>query len=218
MDIKIKDKTNFGWFYGTHKRITRFALKDLSNLMPHKGMLEEFAQRPDFDETRIFNNCHFYSPVTGRSFFDFDGKHNALAKYMEHVSQMLANIAEENKALCIEHAGRALHYLQDITQVQHSQTEGLLKRLLHRKMHLNFEEFVREHQKAYFEGYEDKPFTDRPFKDIFLENLQVRLESNYPTKKNRYAWDRFGCAGVLQARSSTREFLVKLNALLEPKI
>ena len=213
MDINIKDKTNFGWFYGTHKRITRMALKDLPNLRKYQDVIEEFVQRPDFDEQGIFNNWHFFSPIQQKSFFDFKCKGNAVAKYEEHVKKILEN-ANKNINLCIEHTGRALHFLQDMTQPHHTQKSFFFNKIFNLKTHLSFEKFVKKTQNEYFESYITEPFKNLSFKNLIMENIKSSSEYRFPTTKNRYIWDQFGRKGIHQAIFSTKEFLTKIDKLI----
>lgn len=216
MEIKSRDySTNFGWFYGTHKRVTRFALKNLSNLKKHNDALEEFSQAPDFDETGFYNNWHFYAPDKKRSFMDYNGKNNALAKYKEHISKMLLAVDEMKEKVYIEHAGRAIHYLQDATQPLHAQKGFIFNKILYLKTHLAFEECVKKNQQECFSNYVEKPFTNKSFEQLFLDNIQLSAKSELPTGDKRYLWERIGRDGVNQAIISTREFLVKLNLLID---
>lgn len=217
MDIKVNSNNNinFGWFDGTHKRLTRFALENLPNLKPYKDKLEIFSIKPDFDENRRFNNLHFFSPVQKRSFLDFHGKDNACAKYKEHVIKMLSAINKKEIDLFIEHAGRALHYLQDMTQPQHTQKGLLFNKILHFRLHLDFEKFVRENYSDCFIGYEEIPFRNRSFDDLFLENMNLSTKSELPTRKDTYLWEYIARKGVNQAIASTKEFLTKVSKLLD---
>jgi hypothetical protein len=215
MEVKIQDKQNFGWFIGTHKRVTRFALQDLPDLKPYQDNLEIFAQKPDFDETGHFNNSHYYSPLQQKkSFLDFNKKSNALAKYQEHVEQMLTSIQGKNTDLGIEHAGRALHFLQDMTQPQHTQKGLLFNKIYNLRLHLDFEHFVKKNQADCFRGYVERPFTNASFNDIFMENVRLSMNSTFPTRKTRFAWEYVGRDGINQAIHSTKEFLTKLSRLM----
>ncbi len=215
MKINMDDKTNFGWFYGTHKRVTRFALKNIPELANYKGLLEEFAQRPDFDEKGLFNNWHFFSPTLKKKNVDFNGKNNAFSKYKEHVENMLKGISEKNSDKYIEHAGRAIHFLQDMTQPQHTQKSFIFNKILHLRMHLAFEEFVKENQQDCFCEYIEKPFINRSYDDIFMENVNLSYKSELPLSNNRYIWERLGKNGINQAISSTKDFLTKLSTLIK---
>lgn len=217
MDKSINNTLNFGWFYGTHKRVTRFALKKIPNLKQHQDQLEQFAQRPDFDEKGLFNNWHFYSPAQEKSFFDFDKKENAFAKYMGHVKTMLEGVKTNNISSYIEHAGRALHYLQDMTQPLHTQKGFVFNKILGLKLHMDFERFVKKNQEDCFGKYIDTPFPDKSFEDIFMDNVSFSIKSQLPTSKNRYAWEYIGRDGINQAIRSTKNFLEKLSNLIGEK-
>lgn len=217
MEIRKVDTQNFGWFYGTHKRVTRLALKNLPDLKPYKIALEEFAQRPDFDEQGLFNNWHFFSPLQRKNFINLKFRDNAFVKYKDHVNKMLIAVDDKKTDLYIEHAGRAIHFLQDMTQPQHTQKGFIFNKLLNLKNHLAFEGYIKKNQHEIFSEYVEAPFMNKAYEDIFMENVGLSSKSELPTPKTRYAWERIGRNGINQAISSTREFLEKLNRITQPE-
>jgi len=215
MEVKIQSQQSFGWFIGTHKRVTRFALRDFPDLKPYQDNLEIFAQKPDFDENGTLNNWHFYTPFQQKnSFLDFNNKGNAFARYQEHVEKMLACIQGKNTDLGIEHAGRALHFLQDMTQIHHTQKGLLFNKVFNLKLHVDFEHFVKKNQEDCFGSYVEKPFTNASFDDIFMENVRLSMNSTFPIRKTRFAWEYVGRDAINQTIHSTKEFLTKLSRLM----
>lgn len=223
MNIERKNDVNFGWFYGTHKRVTRLVVKDFPKLALYRTALEEAAQKPDFYEAKKFSQSHFFSISKKRSFLDFRKKSNALTNYQHHVSEMLLAIENKDKDTCIEQAGRALHYLQDIAQPQHSQRISILSKLVGLNTHLEFEGFAKRRQEGCFTKYDNhynkthihrykaNSVIPESFDDIFLKTAASSSKNEYPTRKNRYAWERIGRKGINDAIVATRLFIEKLN-------
>ena len=115
MKINSLNQASFGWKDVTHKKITETALSDKTELKPYEADLAKFAQQPDFDEIGFYSNLHFYYPLAQqKSFFDPSGKDNAYGRYAFHVDKMKEAIDKKNTLLACEHAGRALHFLQDV--------------------------------------------------------------------------------------------------------
>lgn len=214
MDISVKDKTGFGWFYGTHKRVTRLVIKDFPKLSAFREVLEECAQKPDFDELGTFSKSHFYSPTKKKGFLDFRGRNNAFIHYKDHVSRMLAALERKDTSSSIEHAGRALHFLQDIAQPQHSQRVSVFSKLFGLNAHLKFEEFAKRKQAGCFVKYAYKSSTPGDFDEIFLKTAAASSKNEYPMKKNRYAWERIGRNAINDAIQATRGFTEKLSSLV----
>lgn len=214
MEVSFNNKTSFGWFYGTHKRVTRLVLRDFPRLAQFRETLEECAQKPDFDELGTFSKSHFYSPSKKKGFLDHRGKDNAFVHYRDHVSKMLAAAEVKSTDLCIEHAGRAIHFLQDIAQPQHTQKVSVLSKLFGLKAHLRFEEFAKRKQAGCFVKYQYKSSTQGDFEEIFLSTAISSSKNLYPIQKNRYAWERIGRNAINDAIHATRGFVEKLNAII----
>lgn len=218
MEVKTtKNNINFGWNYRTHKRVTGFALEDFPKLKPFKKNLEEFVQKPDFDEKGLLNNWHFCFKKKMKTFLYSRLKDNAYTKYMEHVTNMIMAADEKNIDSCIEHAGRAMHFLQDVAQPHHTHKNSACNKIFQYKDHVNFENFARENQQKYFDDFAEKPTIDISFKDIFLKNLNFSTEIKLPTKINKTEWDSIGKNSINQAILSTKEFLAKLESLILQK-
>lgn len=240
MEVKINNQQSFGWFIGTHRRITNQVLESFPNLQPHQDNLEIFSQRPDLDENGRFYNWHFYSSPQdeislgnlfegNKTFFKCQehiggiirhfrknyGGDNALAKYQEHVGAMLRYLNEGKTEAAIEHAGRSMHFLQDMTQPQHTQRGLLSNKIIGLQEHLHFEHFVKNHQENYFTLFKEKPFLNNSFVDIFMENVRFSKQKKLPTNKVRDEWFYIGRDSIHQALHSTKEFLSMLSNLMQ---
>lgn len=213
MKTTIDNSTNFGWFYGTHKRITRRALKNIPSLQQFSEKLAEFSKKPDLDEQGIFNNWHFYSPVMRTKYCDFNGAESAYTRYREHVKKMLVAIKANQTDLYIEHAGRALHFLQDMTQPQHTQKGFVFNKLIQLHKHLKFEESARNQDK-WFDIYKEIPFRNMTFSTIFKQNVDLSTKNDLPKGEDITKWDGIIEKGINQAIFSTSEFLEKLSKLV----
>jgi len=216
--MKINQNNNsnlsFGWTCKTHRKIAEFALEDFPKLLPAKKMFQDFVQRPDFDELGTLGNWHFYSRYTKRSFVDFDGKSNALARYREHVKILTKAAEEKNNPLFFEHAGRALHFLQDMTQPHHTKRGVLFNKILELRIHIRFEDFVKTRQYDYIEQHVPKEPVNSSFDDIFFSNIKSSLKSKVPIRQNTSKWDYIGQHGFDKAVDSTRDFMAKISEMI----
>lgn len=221
MDIRVDksaDKTSFGWFYGTHKFVTRLALRPYSWLRMHQTMFDEFVVRPDLrlNERGLFGNRHFYCLKTKGSFLDFNGKGNAHARYKFHVEQMLLAIENEDAFRIIKNAAKALHFLQDVTQPHHTQEGFFFNKVRHVGIHRRFEQFVKENQKSFLPEHIEYVNNPREFEDIFMDNVKFSSKVGIPVESNiETDWERIGKVSLEQAVKSTREFLSKVDELIQ---
>ena len=218
MEIRSDNKINFGWTCKTHKKITQYALQEFPLLKQYRKTFKEFVQKPDYDELGFFGNWHFYSTQNKKSFMDFNGKNNAFARYELHIAGIYAAIKDHNRDLLFEHAGRALHFLQDMTQPQHVQKGVFFNKVMDCSVHVKFEKFVKKRQEKFFKKYMQKikmPVAIRDFETLFLSNVKFSSESKLPIEKNKYEWNKIGKKGFNKAVDSTREFMAKLTELIQ---
>ena len=224
MELKIQNKQNFGWFYRTHKGIVLKALdvSDLDSLHGHQARLSEFSKMPDVDERGNFN-WHLYNPSSNRSFLDPEGLDNARARYREHVGKVFYAIDEGNTDVWVEHAGRASHFLQDMTQRQHTGNAevkpvmSLWREILTLREHRAFEGYARKHQWRYFDSYKPREVKDTSFGDLFLRNARESFNLTLPTMKNQGQWDAIAEEGIHRAIDATRALFMRVNDLLTSK-
>lgn len=208
MEIMAKDKTNFGWLPATHKKIISCTAKNFSNLELPQKRLEKFVQKPDFDETNIlwfFGHKHNYCKNLPNNAFDY---------YKKHVNLMVSAIKAENKPLFWEHAGRALHFLQDVAQPLHTQKPPSFCGVIKFVEHLKFERFVRKKQEVFIRNYSIKTHKIRNFEELFLNTVKISSQSEPPITANKDKWMNIGQAGFNKAIDSTTEFLTKIEELV----
>jgi hypothetical protein len=215
MKINKSDNINFGWSDKTHKYVLSRVIQEFPKLQKYEEILKEFVVRPDYNELGFIGNYHFYSPNTRRSFLDYNGKNNAYVRYSLHVKKMIEAVSiKERDFKIMKHAGKALHFLQDMTQPHHTQEGFFFNKVLEVKTHIDFETFAEKKLNEFLEGSFCSLKGGKSFEDIFLDNVSFSSKIATPTKTNKTEWARIGKAGVLHAYTSTKEFLAKLNDML----
>lgn len=209
---KINNSPNFGWHYRMHTKILN-AAADSQNLKAGNSyvfhVLQNAVIKPDFDEFFMYNENHFYYPDKKiKSFFDFNGKHNAKYVYLEHLNKFFDALKQKHYTESIDHAGRALHYLQDITQPQHIESGSILKKALDKTMHHEFEmqayadcdKLIKQHTPVALVQNAD-------FASLFNQTTNLSLQNKIPTRKNKAEWNEIAQNGVNLALDATKRFL-----------
>lgn len=219
MKIKTQYQMSFGWKDATHKKITETALKETPYLEQYQDALATYAQQPDFDETRIFSNTHFYFPsAEKKSFFDPNGNENAYARYAYHVNEMSKSIDNNNIGDACEHAGRALHFLQDVTEQNHSHQGDILQKAQEQEIHIKFEDFAKDNQEKIFMLLNPpKHQKDETFDDLFIKTANYSAKSDFATEENKNNWSDLAKDGLSNALGATKAFLDKFNSLLNQR-
>lgn len=219
MYINKSDNTHFGWFDKTHRFAIGKVIKELPDLQKYEEILKEFVVRPDYNELGYWGNWHFYYPKTEGSFLDINRQNNAFVRYRLHVEKMLEAISEEDRMYKVmKHAGKALHFLQDMTQPHHTQEGFFFNKVLNVNTHLGFEKLVNEMRKPFLKGHIIAPPISQSFEDIFMGNVNFSSKIGIPTDANRTNdWEHTGKEGLKQAVDSTWAFLSKVNDMLKAK-
>lgn len=223
----VDSKTSFGWRFKTHEKITEIILEDFPKLDKYKSTITKFVTRPDFDERGFKGNNHFYYPAKTlrprQSFLDFLGQNNAASRYSLHMYEFNRLLGkDDNKAM--EHAGRALHFLQDVTQPQHTERGTVLKKWIDLKVHKEFENYTLNNQDKFItnalEGnaerggwYKDYGYEDRD--NLF--NFQVAFSTaiSPANKQNRLSWDYIAQFGITNAVEATKGFLNIISSCIK---
>jgi len=205
-----------------HKRIVQVALSDNNRIKQYENVLKTFVQKPDFDETAFKSNNHFYYPFNkgkSKSFMDFKGKQNAYSSYMNHVGNMQKCIEEKNIDNALEHAGRALHFLQDISEPHHSHKGNILQKIMEKAVHLEFEAYVRYNWEKFFGSLSQEIHSEKSndFSDLFIKTAKHSANSDVATKRNKEDWDNIARDGLSNAVSATKEFVAMFDRLLVQK-
>ncbi|MEI8128670.1 MAG: hypothetical protein WCG95_03530 [bacterium] len=219
MKINNQNQTSFGWKDVTHKKITEASLADTPELAKYQKDLVNFVQRPDFDENGVNSNSHFYFPFAEKkSFSDSSGSDNAYGRYSYHVGQIKTSLENNDKQGAIEHAGRALHFLQDVSEQHHSHQGNLFQKAQEQNIHIEFEDFIKDNQDKIFKNIAPKQVEgNKNFDDLFIKTAEYSARSDFATINNRDKWERLGQDGLSNAMHATREFLVKFNTLLKER-
>lgn len=223
MKIQKANQTSFGWKDVTHKKLIDTALEDYPELQQYQPVLDKFVQRPDLDETGFKANKHFYFPSLEfgvfKSYLDFNGISNAYTCYTYHVTAMQDCVEKGNKAKALEHAGRAMHFLQDISQPHHTHSGNISKKASERSIHRKFETFVKDNQEKFISSVpsssQKQVFKD--FDDLFINTANYSASREPATKGNMNKWNNLAQDGINTALNATEVFMRKLNSLLNDK-
>lgn len=216
MNITNKDKTTFGWTCNTHRKITVKIASQINGIKKYKYVLGDFVQKPDFDELGPMGNRHFYFGHIPKSYLDYTGHNNALSYYKKHVKQMLEASKNKDKNTLIENAGRALHFLQDMSMPLHTKRTSFIKKVWDFANHITFENFVEFRRRDYFnhkkrfnkclDNYEPQ---EENFIKLFINSFSLTKKITPPTQKNSsMLWEDIGRTSFKQTMDSTREFLL----------
>ena len=214
----IENKTSFGWRFKTHEKITSLVLEDFPKLAEHKETLMASVIKPDFDERGFKGNNHFYYPREvlrpRESFLDIFGQNNAAARYAVHMYEF-NRLINKNNDKAMEHAGRALHFLQDVTQPQHTERGTVFKKWRDLRIHKEFENFVQNNQDRIItqvleeipkrgDWYKQYGYGERD--ELFNLQVSASMEIMPANKKNRLFWEYIAQFGLTNAVDATKAF------------
>lgn len=223
MKIHKINQTSFGWRDTTHKEIVATVLKDYPNLQQYEPLLEKFVQQPDYDEIGLSSNTHFYFPPKGseteKSYIDIDGKHNAFFCYISHVAYMQYYIKTGDMPKAFEQAGRALHFLQDVSQPHHTHRGSTIEKAHEIEIHSEFEAFAQNNQEKFINSamLSSPKQSSNDFNDIFIKTAEYSETSTIASEANKNDWNNLAQDGINNGVNATKEFINKLNSLLTQK-
>lgn len=215
----VDNQTSFGWKYKTHKMITAKTLDEMPKLSKYKNILVDFVQKPDFDERGFKGNNHFYfTPTLFRpreSFLDITGRNNAASKFSEHVFYF-EELIDKDKKEAMEHAGRALHFLQDMTQPQHTERGTAFQKLRELSIHKEFENFTLRNQKFFINNAKPAKFDVEHDNiiDLFDEVVFHSEQGRQVRENNRKEWIGIAQTGISNAVHATKEFCGYISKFL----
>lgn len=212
----VKNNFSFGFNNETHRLLTRKVLEEFPKMQSYRRILGTACQKPDYDDlgTLRTRNTHFYSLKYNGAHLDFDGEHNALARFKKEISLMSLGFADGNTADGMEHCGRALHYGQDMGLGVHTQNGLLFSRGKKWLLHSKFEEFVDEKRDVFFQEHSFPELQGGTYEDIFMRSVKASSGLTLPTGKNRYEWFYIAQDSFNISLNSTREILTKVNKLI----
>lgn len=223
MDIRIDNtqkNTSFGFNNDFHRLCTKWGREHFKELKPFARILETACQKPDFHDVGTLHtrNTHFFSLHENRiSHLDVSGQNNAFARYKMYIGKMKEAIAEGKLEDAMEHAGWALHYLQDMAQPQHVQKGIFFNVIKHWNDHRRFEKFIDKKHDLYLSEHEEKSLVGGTFEDIFMRNVIASTKLVLPRNNNRYEWFYIGQDAFNNAYDSSKEFLAKVSELIKSK-
>lgn len=215
----VDNKANFGWRYPTHMKITAKAVDELPNLRKYKDILTEFVQKPDFDERGFKGNNHFYFTPTlfhpRESFLDLTGRNNAASKFSEHVFYF-EELFNKDKNEALEHAGRALHFLQDVTQPQHTERGTVLQKWKDLEIHKQFEAFAFKNEDYFTKNAKPVQLELEPDNiiDLFDEAVFHSEHGKQVRADNAKEWTGIAQTGISNAIQVTKEFCGYISKFL----
>ncbi|MCM1265448.1 MAG: hypothetical protein NC200_04540 [Candidatus Gastranaerophilales bacterium] len=135
--------------------------------------------------------------------------------YHKHVKEML-KLRNTDKEAAKEHAGRAIHYLQDISQPQHIEKGNVLQKAIERPAHKKFEQYSceRRHHLIRQAHKSNEQIYATSFSQLFNNTLSISSEMEVPTMKNKSNWSNIAQQGYNIALSATKKFIEMFDKIL----
>jgi len=207
-----KNSISFGWYYPMHSTITKNAIK--GNICPKiEKILLESVKKPDLEEFFLVGQKHFYYPNDRiKSYLDYTGTHNAKYMYKMHLKNALKGLRNNNTETGMDEAGRALHYLQDMTQPNHIDSGSIIKKAKEAKMpHNRFEMNAFEKQDTFYQNHTPIKITANSFNKLFEEIVNLSQKNDIPKKSNIENWANITQNAIDLSISATKKFLELLS-------
>ena len=219
---KRQNDINFGFNFCTHRKITQYLIEEeFPKLQKYAPIIKQAVQNPDFAELGFHSNSHFYFPVESifrprESFLDFDGLHNARAKYNEHINKFFAASKYYRYNEMVEEAGRAKHFLDDMSVGLHVQRGNIFQKWRDQKLHKHFEDYIYENENTFIMNAKKSPvkFNTGDFDDVFMSVVNYSKNSEFPNNYNEHRWQNIAQNTVNVAMDASRVFLNKVSEFL----
>lgn len=219
---KTDNNPSFGLNTYTHSKIAKKLVEEeYPKLQKYIPILKYAVEKPDFDELGFHSNTHFYYPVESslkprESFFDFDGDHNARAKYNEHIDKFFAASKYYRFGEMLEEAGRAKHFLDDMSVGLHVQRGNIFQKWKDQKMHHDFETYMYDNEDLFINNAKKSPvkFKTDDFDDIFMSVVNYSKNSEFPNDANRNRWSEIAQNTINVAIDASRVFFDKISEFL----
>lgn len=214
--MKIQgDSTNFRWNRATHLEMTMLALKNSKLDDVTKRQIARFSQMPDFNKSEIgfFNNAHFYFPNSKhKSFGKRSEVFNAFSQFKEHF-QSAFNV--ETKDEFLKHTGYALHYLQDVALSFHTESGGILQKMIKYRLHSLFEKDKKygatANLKSLTENYRSSNIQYSSLIDLFKSTAYFSQNKSFKVSLlNKKRWLSVQQAEFNRGVDASREFLNRM--------
>lgn len=178
-----------------------------------ENILLEAVKKPDLEEFFLFGQKHFYYPNDRiKSYLDYTGTHNAKYMYKMHLKNALKELRNNNTTAGLDEAGRALHYLQDMTQPNHIDSGSVINKAKEAIMpHHRFEMEAFEKQDKFYQNHTPIKITANSFNKLFEETVNLSQKNNIPKKNNIENWDNITQNAIDLSISATKKFLELLS-------
>lgn len=212
------NKINFGHKTLMHAIQVEECIVSFPKLAKHAIDFAHGVKQPDFDERGI-ENLHFYFKPTlfkpRESFLDFSGGDNAFSRYLVHANEFLTE--ECTSKYFVEHASRALHFLQDMSQPQHTQRGSFVKKYVDFAMHKEYETQALSNVVKYMKDYESDwiDYKGSDFEDLFVHTVDKSHEIEPASKSNRSEWDDIAQKSFNLMQDATKQFFTYLSDIIK---
>lgn len=206
---------SFGWYYKMHTDILKKSAGYNDIPATIKNILIDSVRKPDLEEFFLFGQKHFYYPNDKvKSFLDYTGTHNAKHLYKTHVKKALKAIKSGNKSDFADEAGRALHYLQDVTQPHHIDSGSIIAKAKEAIVpHHKFEMDAYYMQNEFYDKFTPIEIIANSFSDLFDKTVNLSQKNQIPRKNNIENWDSIIKNSLDLALSSTGKFLEMIMSM-----
>lgn len=216
-NYSYKSSISFGWYYPMHANILKNAAKNTSIPKTIQNILLESVQKPDLEEFFLYGQKHFYYPNDKiKSYLDYTGTHNAQHLYKTHMKKALKAFRFGNTEIGADEAGRALHYLQDMTQPNHIDSGSIIKKAKEAVVpHHKFEMDAYDKQNNFYDNHNPIEISANSFNDLFNKTVNLSQKTQIPRKNNIENWDNIAQNGLDLAISTTRKFIEMLSSIID---
>lgn len=209
MQINQNNKTSFGWYFKMHADIVKNSAKLTDFDKSAMATIEKYVKRPDLDEFFLLGQKHFYYPDSKmKSYCDYTGTHNAKYMYNSHVKKMNDALTSDRKEQSFEEAGRALHYLHDMTQPNHIESGSFIQKIKESiNPHHKFEMDIYDRSKKIYANAQPVEMESKTHEELFDEVLNISKNNQKPTMANIDKWDDIAQNAINTATGATKKFL-----------
>ncbi len=206
MISKYNNSPAFGWTPATHKRLFLEANKSVK-LDKYSDGFSKAVVLPDYDDFSYLGRKHFYNPSNGRSYLDPKGINNARNSYDMYIGSVKSISNRHNPSNIVDSLGRALHYLQDVTQPMHIIDTNFLRRLADMRVYGHFETNAFEFEEKFIKNAKPVVFEDRYFYDLFNSVIDRVRGITVPTAYNKPSWNIITQNSFNVALGASKRFL-----------
>ena len=208
MDFNTNKNISFGWYYNMHRGIVEYAVR---NKQIPESIIEQIAKaatKPDLEEFFLVGQKHFYYPDDKiKSYLDYTGTHNAKYMYKEHLCKMKEAFKQGQKAKGFDEAGRALHYLQDMTQTNHIDSGSIIQKAKEAKMpHHKFEMDMFAQEDLLYSQSTPVNLVSCNYYALFDEVVNLSKQNDVAKTNNQAKWNEIGQNSINLALSATSKF------------